>query len=205
MATTDLQGAPATLDPGISAPPSALAQPVEDSGGRLIVPSVGLDVPLGALSAVDGQITPPGFTSAYWVRNIGVSVADGAAGTVFVVMHALRDGGRGPGNYLTDVDAGTSTVAAGASIYLDGVEYRAIGWQALRKPLVAASPDIWASVPGRLQLITCLELPDGSPSRDNMIITATRVGRRRPKPPASTLGCLSGAALRTQPSADLRK
>ncbi|HEX4401972.1 MAG TPA: hypothetical protein VHZ98_11635 [Galbitalea sp.] len=94
------------------------------TGVTLNVPSVGLDVPLGALNAVDGEITPPGFTSAYWVRNLAVPASGGAARTVFVVMHSLR-GGVAPGNYLTNVQTQTSK----AIVKVAGIDYTVTGSQ----------------------------------------------------------------------------
>jgi hypothetical protein len=168
----DMRGNAVTLDPGAVPRPAESAEP--SIGQRLDVPSVGLDVPLGALSAVDGEITPPGFTSAYWVRNMGVPVSNGGAGTVFVVMHALRNGAIGPGNYLTNVSRGTSRVRDGAAVRVDGVEYRVTGSRLISKSTIASDSAVWAATPDRLLLITCLEHPDGSLSTENLVVTAMR-------------------------------
>src|SRR5699024_8173753 len=112
--TVDMHGDPAALDPGtMPAPAQTKAmRAVEATGHRFRVPSVGLDVPLGALTMVDKTITPPGITSAYRVRNLGVPLRKAARGTVFVAMHSLHDG-VGPGNYLIDEKAGTARVKPG--------------------------------------------------------------------------------------------
>lgn len=187
-AMRDMNGAPVALDPGAVAPPPASSDAVADTGSRLVVPSVGLDVPLGALDAVDGQITPPGFTSAYRVRNVGVPLADADHGTVYVVMHSLRGGGIGPGNYLTDVDTGRATVAQGATVSVAGVDYTVTGWQTVSKTALANDPGVWADAPGRLVLVTCLELPSGAPSVDNMVIVASRAGSTPAASPRTPTG-----------------
>ena len=151
------------------------AHATDASAGRFEAASVGLNVPLGALDAVDGSITPPGFASAYWVRNMGVSVADGDKGTVFVVMHSVRGGGVGPGNYLIDVQHQKAKVAVGSTIRVDDATYAVTGAEAVPKTNLAADQSVWANTPDRLVVITCLQLPSGGPSHDNMVITATRV------------------------------
>jgi hypothetical protein len=144
-------------------------------GGQFSVPAVGLDVPLTPLSAENGQISPPGYSSAYWITNMGVPLSQSAQGTVFVVMHSVRGGGVAPGNYLTDTGAGTSAVPDGSTIDVAGVAYRVTGWRTILKGGLATDAEVWADTPGRLVVITCLQYPDGSPSTDNMVITASRV------------------------------
>ncbi|MFT4231126.1 MAG: class F sortase, partial [Microbacterium sp.] len=144
----------------------------EDTGERFRVPSVGLDVPLDSMNAVDSVITPPGFTAAYRVRNLGVSLDHASEGTVYVAMHSLRDGAVGPGNYLIDVEAGTASVAVGTEIIVAGLEYRLTGSQKIAKDRLAASEAVWADVPGRLIVITCLQRPEGGPSLENVVLTA---------------------------------
>jgi hypothetical protein len=151
------------------------AKATDETGARFKVSSVGLDVPFGALNAVDGSITPPGFTSAYWVRNLGVSVENAAKGTVFVVMHSVRGGGTGPGNYLIDVDHRKAKVATGATITVGDLTYSVTGTEAIPKDDLADDREVWANTPDRLVIITCLQVPSGSPSVDNMVITATRI------------------------------
>jgi hypothetical protein len=172
----DMHGNPVQLDPGATPEPSASAR--ADDGGRLVVDSVGLDVPLGSLSEVNGSVVPPGFRSAYWVRNIGVPVRDAESGTIYVVMHALRNGGTGPGNYLTDIENQRSRVANGAVVVVDGVKFTVTGSQLILKNKIAQSAAVWKSTPGRLVLITCLEHPDGSPSTDNLVVTARLASAR---------------------------
>jgi len=169
--TLDLAGHPVQVD-GPAPAPSASATP---SGvGRFAAPSVGLDVPLGALSVVDDVVEPPGFTSAYWVRNLGVAPADAAHGTVFVAMHSLRGGGVGPGNALIDVAAGRPRIATGAAITVDDVRYRVTRTETVGKGDIHADAEVWANTPGRLVVITCLQRADGERSVSNVVVEAVR-------------------------------
>jgi hypothetical protein len=174
QASKDLRGQTVVLDPGETPEPAASAKAIRSIGTTVKVPSVGLDVPLGALNAVDGQITPPGFTSAYWVRNMGVPVSDGKSGTVFIVMHSLRGGGVAPGNYLTNVKTQTSKVKVGATVEVAEVMYTVTGSQLIDKKTIARNSSVWTNTPNRLLLITCLEHANGSASTDNLVITAKR-------------------------------
>jgi hypothetical protein len=176
-AEKDMHGNVVVAEAGSGLTPAVVAsmRPSSDTGSRFRVASVGLDVPLGALDETAGTISPPGFTSAYRVRNLGVAPADAADGTVFVVMHSLRGGGVGPGNYLIDVDAKKAKIAIGAAIEVAGVTYRVTGARSVSKTAITADRSVWADVPNRLVVITCLQRPKGGPSRDNVVITATRV------------------------------
>ena len=150
-------------------------QRADDSGhGRFEVPSVKLDVPLGALTEAEGAIKPPGFTSVYWVRNRGVGVHSADKGTVFVVTHSLRGGGVAPGNYLIDVRRGTSSLRPGAELIVDGIHYTLDETQPIPKSQIADDASVWANTPNRLVVITCLQVPAGTASVDNLVITATR-------------------------------
>ncbi|WP_460581589.1 class F sortase [Humibacter ginsengisoli] len=170
----DLKGNVVQLDPGDTPAPQVLQRmhAVTNTGSRFVVPSVGLDVPLGSLDVVDGEITPPGFTSAYRVDNLGVPLSRAGTGSVFVVMHSLRNGGVGPGNYLIDVDAETSRVRPGAVIRVGGLTYTVTGSKALKKSTVPADSSLWANTPGRLVVFTCLQVPAQTESVDNLVVFA---------------------------------
>lgn len=95
-APVDLEGNAVSLAPEDTPSEEVVTQMdvepgAEDEDG-LVVPSVDHAVPLGTLSAVDGEITPPGFTEAYWVRNLGVPVDEAEDGTVYLVTHSVQDG-----------------------------------------------------------------------------------------------------------------
>ncbi len=172
----DMRGHLVALDPSVTPIPASESRAVATGHGRLEVPSVDLDVPLGALDAVDGVITPPGFTSAYVVRNLGVPLSGNARGTTFVVMHSLRGGGVAPGNALVDVAGGTARVHAGDAIRVDGTTFTVTSSRLVARDRIATDSDVWADTPDRLLLITCLLRADGSPASDNLVVTAERRG-----------------------------
>ncbi|MCB9407616.1 MAG: class F sortase [Tetrasphaera sp.] len=169
----DMRGNRVTLDPGLVPVPPSKSRAIDSGQGRLIVPSVGLNVPLGALDEVDGEITPPGFTSAYLVRNLGTTIGKASSGTVYLVTHSLRGGAIGPGNYLIDVDRGTGSLAPGAIVEVSGLRYAITQSQSITKAQLPHAKTIWANTPGRLVLITCLQRSEGGPSIDNMVFTGT--------------------------------
>lgn len=175
---TDMRGNPVDLP----APSRAVEQRTnaisQVAGMTLRVPSAGLTVPLGALNEVDGVIDPPGFSSAYLVRNYGTQLDRAGLGTVFVVMHSCRGGAVCPGDYLTDLTAGTASVAMGADVYVGGLHYRVAGSETVYKPDVHADAALWADVPGRLVLLTCLQTPAQTASIDNLVVTAQLVTTR---------------------------
>ncbi|WP_235500758.1 class F sortase [Agreia sp. Leaf335] len=168
----DMNGKPVTYE--ADSAPKSEASAVPNGDGRLVVSSVGLDVPIGSLNAVEGIVSPPGFTSAYLIRNYGVTPKDSGLGTVYIVMHSLRNGGTGPGNYLIDVENEKAQVRRGDEIDVDGTKFRVTGSQRLSKDQLPSS-EIWSASPNTLVVITCLQRPDGQASTDNMVITAERV------------------------------
>jgi hypothetical protein len=176
-AQVDMRGNQVRLEPGVA--PSAVVvarmKVTLSTGQRFAVPSVGLDVPLGALTAVDNSITPPGFTSAYLIRNFGTTTSAPAAGTVYVVTHSIRGGGVAPGNYLADIHTQQSRVKPGATLDVAGVLYRVTASETVAKTALPTDGTVWANLPNRLVVITCLEKADGTPSTDNLVLFATRI------------------------------
>ncbi|MFD7643402.1 class F sortase [Kitasatospora sp. NPDC059795] len=172
-AGVDMNGRPVQLDPGGGlAPQQRQQQDAKPEGaGRFVVPSVGLDVPLGTMNEVAGSVVPPGFASAFLIVNLGAPTSP-ATGTVYVAMHSLRWGAVGPGNYLFAPETGTSKVAPGAAVFAGGVRYVVDGATAVPKAELPDADAIWADVPGRLVVLTCLERPDNSPAVDNFVIVA---------------------------------
>lgn len=171
-ALTDMSGQRVALDPEDLPAKNQDAAPA--GNGRFQIPSVGLDVPVGALNDVAGEITPPGFTSVYWVRNRGVPISRADRGTVFLVTHSLRGGGKAPGNFLIDIKNGKAAIPTGTTVVVDGVHYTVDGSGPIGKPQLAGDTAVWANTPNRLVIITCLQVPANTESVDNMIITAVR-------------------------------
>jgi len=168
----DMNGHDVALDPGVELAPQDTV--TTDTGQRFRVPSVGLDVDLKTITPTDGQVTPPGFTSAYEIRSIGTTPSHPEAGTVYVVAHALRNGGTAPGNYLTDIRRQRSRLGPGTIVTVAGVDYAVTGARNVPKSVLAEDAATWTNTPNRLVVITCLERADGSPATHNTVITATR-------------------------------
>lgn len=166
----DLAGNDVTLDPRVTSPPGSNA--IEDTGERFRVPSVELNVPLGEVSEVNGEITPPGFGSVYIVRNRGVGLAVAEQGTVYAVTHSVRGGGMAPGNALIDVRNEAAGVDVGAVIEIGDRRYEITESQRITKEGLPTAPGLWEEIPGRLVVITCLQKPQGGPSEDNIVVIA---------------------------------
>lgn len=172
---TDMTGRQVALDPGTLPAPKVVKQmhAVADTGTRFRVPAVGLDVPVGQISVADKQLTPPGFTSVYAVRNLGTTAATPKNGTVYLVTHSLRGGGKAPGNYLTDVTGQKAAVSKGEAVFVGSTEYTITTTQLVAKTDIGAQNTLWTDTPNRLVVITCLEKPSGAPSTDNLVVYAT--------------------------------
>ena len=171
--TTDLEGRPVHITSGAPTPEQITRMNVQPTGERFIVPAVGLNVPLSALNDVDNTITPPGFTSAYLIRNLGVPLTKASQGTVFIAMHSVRGGGTGPGNALINVASGTARVHTGNLIRVGPLTYTITGWDTETKTQVPRDTTLWANTPNRLIILTCMQLPTNTESTHNLIITAT--------------------------------
>jgi hypothetical protein len=167
----DLDGRAVRADAGST--PRAEASARTSIGVRLTVPAVGLDVPVGAISSVAGVVTPPGFRSAYWVRDRGAPLDRPERGTVVVVMHALGGGGRGPGNAMVGGD-GSVRVHAGDEIRVGDHRYRVTGSHTVRKSHLDADA-LWRDEPGRLLVVTCLPRASGGAATRNVLVSAALV------------------------------
>jgi len=155
---------------------AADAQP--DVGQRFKVPSVSLDVPLGSVNQVNGLINPPGFTSVYWVKNMGVSLANADKGTVYVVTHAVKAPGEAPGDYMIDQTTTTVKLKQGDEIDVGDRKYTVDSSMTVSKDELGSQTALWAGTPGMLVLITCMQgglyLPNGH-SATNVVIIGTLV------------------------------
>lgn len=165
----------AEIDSRIAEPPTSdevVEMDIAPLDGDFVVEAAGLAMPLEEMSVVDDVINPPGFDSAYVVRDY----ADpGDADQMSVVaLHSLS-GGDAPGNKLIDVDEATATVDRGQMIEIQGHNYEITRAFAQGKDAAAADDGVWEDKPGKLLVFTCLQKPDGSPSTDNVIIEASLV------------------------------
>jgi len=149
------------------------ADMVVDSGGEgFRIPSVGLDIPLGAINEVDGVMNPANFVSAFWIRNRGVSVENASQGTVYIVAHSTRFG-KAPGNLIQSNEQ--SLVKEGDTIWVDAAEYRVTGWQTSPQGQIGNIEELWANTPGMLVFVTCVLRNDHATPTDNLIITGQLV------------------------------
>ena len=174
---TDMAGNKVVPDDPSAQDPSYIenAAVKEDVGVRFKIPSVDLDVPLGEVNQVDGLINPPGFTSVYRVRNMGVTLTDAAKGTVYAVTHSLRAPGKAPGNFVIDIPSGTVTVKNGSEIDVGDLKYTAVSSEIVAKTDLSAQANLWANTPGMLVFITCLQYEStagyvNGHSPDNVVI-----------------------------------
>ena len=160
------------------------ADPTPDVGVRFKIPSVNLDVPLGEATVVNNVIDPPGFSSVFKLRNLGVSLDKAATGPVYVAAHSLRSPGRAPGNYVineADGTNGTVAVKDGAEIDVGDLVYSVVSSRTIDKNDLSSQSDLWANTPGMLVFITCLQstTADGYLSnghaKDNAIIVGQLV------------------------------
>ncbi|MCL2317259.1 MAG: class F sortase [Actinomycetia bacterium] len=183
--TVDLEGNPVIPDDpevfessyqsAASAVPEITPTPGKP-GLRFKVPSQGMNVSLGAVNEVNGSINPPGYTSAYWVRNRGVGLDKAASGTVYIAMHSVRANyGKAPGNFLIDVPNQTTSLHRGDEILVGDLTYVMTESRNIDKPELAAQADIWDDTPGELIIITCLQNREHTPSTMNLVIFATLV------------------------------
>jgi len=146
-------------DPSLNDPAFVQAADAKpDLGLRFKIPSVSLDVALGSVNQVDGTLNPPGFTSAFLVKNLGVgtSLANADKGTVYVVTHSLRAPGRAPGNYVTD-SSGAIVVKNGAEIDVGDRVYSVVSSESVLKENLGLQTNLWANTPNMLVFVTCLE------------------------------------------------
>lgn len=169
----DMDGNVVSIDVGADLSSTAIEAmdiQVAPTGPHMVMAATGLDVPLGEVSAFQGQITPPSFTSAFRVRGAGVDLAHADQGTVFVVMHSVA-GGRAPGNYLLDPDTLDPKVSVGMEIEAGPDTYTVTGVHQAAKDELASASEVWANTPGRLVVITCVQRASGE-SVNNLIVEA---------------------------------
>ncbi|MFD8769435.1 sigma-70 family RNA polymerase sigma factor [Microbacterium oxydans] len=172
-ATMDGAPAPSSTPTSVATAPSSGA--IDDIGERFRIPSIGLDVPVGAVSEVDGQITPPGFDSVYLVRNRGVALNEAETGTVYIVTHSRPGPEAAPGDALVDLDRGASTVDRGALVEIGDRRYEVTDSSILPATDLPSDDALWEPVPRRLVIITSLQNPDGTPAVDNLVLVAQLV------------------------------
>ncbi len=165
-------------DPPEAAPTSAPAAHFTPfSAVHLLIPAVGLDLPLLGHTPRNGVINPPTLTAGYWIEPYGepVPAADQADNTLYVAAHSAGRGDDGFDPLLTD-DHGGSRLAAGDVVSVrtpEGtVDYTVERTQRYAKDELPAADEVWESSPGRLVLITCFQRADRRDPTENLVVFA---------------------------------
>jgi len=174
-ALLDLEGNIVVPDDADATSPAFLeaADMVQDDGGAgFSIPSVGLHVPLGSINEVNGVMNPPNFTSAFWIRNRGVSVDNADQGTVYIVAHSVQ-WGKAPGNYLQDKEQ--ILVKNGDYVEVNGRTYEITNVELILKTEIGSHEDLWANTPGMLVFVTCLQRNDHAASTNNLVVVGQLV------------------------------
>ena len=155
--------------------PAPLRTPSSDKHVR--ISSVGIDLPLLALTPKRGVIDPPTLTAAYWIEPYGhpVAAADQAFNTLYIAAHSDGSGVNGFDPLLSP-DHRSGAVTAGDVIEVSTtkgtVRYTVERTQRYGKNALAAADDVWQAHPGRLVLITCFQHTDGRPTTENFVVFA---------------------------------
>ena len=145
------------------------AQMVVDTGGDgFQIPILDINVPLGAVNAVNGVMNPPNFQNAFWVRNMGVSLDNAGSGTVYVVAHSTRYG-VAPGNLVQKAEQ--VLLKPGDPIKVDNRTYRFVSSMTMPQGELGSYTDLWDETkPNRLVFVTCLLRNDGAAPTDNLVL-----------------------------------
>jgi hypothetical protein len=178
--TATATSGPRAEAPGTAAP-SPAARYTPSSDVRLVVPSLGMDLPLLPMTPSGDTINPPLLTAGYWIEPYGSPVGDAAeaTNTLYVAAHSAGHGDDGFDPLIADDGTG-STLASG-----DVVEVRTptgtvrYAVQSTRRYAKVALPDadeVWEVSPGRLVLITCFQRADGRKATENLVVVAQAQG-----------------------------
>jgi len=131
---------------------------VSNIGKRFKAPSVGLDVPLGAMNEVNGMVRPTNFTNAFTIRNkgIGEDLKKSDKGTLYVAMHATDVGAIAPGNFLVDNDTRSNRLQEGDTVDVGGQKYKITEYRREGKDVIAQDKEVWNDkIKGKLIILTC--------------------------------------------------
>ena len=156
-------------------PTAGAALPTPSSDVHVVVPSVGMDLPVLPLTPRGGAINPPTLTAAYWIEPYGdpVGAAGDADNTLYLAAHSTNTGKYGF-DPLLDSD-GDSTLGAGDVVEVSTpggtVAYTVERTERYDKDELADAAEVWEAVPGRLVLITCTQ-EDGGRSTENLVVVA---------------------------------
>lgn len=154
---------------------SESTEPAADD--RLVIPSVGLDVPL-RVEKIGRSLTidPPSLTDA-WEETTGGSFFPGqdGDGTLLVAMHASNQV-EAPGNKVSTAD-GQIAVRVGDQVQVRDETYVVTKTTTIGKSEWSGLREGWDSVEGRLLLVTCLppQQVGEFTASENVVIVGERV------------------------------
>ncbi|MCL6424394.1 class F sortase [Brachybacterium sp. JHP9] len=147
---------------------------VQPSGLRMEVPAAGIFAEMRSMHSYLGEdgvkiLNPPTSEHPYWVRDWADPV-DGT-GMVVVATHSVRGLPEIPGSRLIDIDAGRSTLSPGDVILIGDRRFEVTVVHEELKGDLAGDQEIWADIPGKLLIVTCLQRSAGK-SQKNIVIEA---------------------------------
>ncbi len=160
-----------------TASPSPAASFTPSSDVRLVIPSVGLDLPLLPLTPSGGTIDPPLLTAGYWIEPYGAPVGDAAeaTNTLYVAAHSAGSGDDGFDPLIAGGGAGT-TLASGDVVEVrtptGTVRYTVQSTHRYGKDALPGTDEVWQVAPGRLVLVTCFQRADGREATENLVVVA---------------------------------
>ena len=168
--------APAAGVPAAGTAAHRAAGSTPSSPVHVVVPAVGVDLPVLPLTPRRGVIDPPLLTAAYWITGYGAPVGspDQARNTLYLAAHSAGRGSAGFDPLAGDA-RGRGAVGPGDRIDVatatGTVSYTVQRTAEYDKDALPRASDVWQDVPGRLVLITCRY--DGGRSTRNLVVFAS--------------------------------
>jgi hypothetical protein len=162
--------------PGTTSP-SPVARYTPSSDVRLVIPSVGVDLPLLPMTPSGGTIDPPLLTAGYWIEPYGVPVGDAAeaSNTLYVAAHSAGHGDDGFDPLIAG-DGADSTLGSGDVVEVrtpsGTVRYSVQSTHRYGKDELPGADEVWEVSPGRLVLVTCFQRADGREATENLVVVA---------------------------------
>lgn len=178
-ATTSAEPAPvsASASPTNTHQFTTAAPRTLSSSTHLVVPSVGLDVPVLPLTPEKGVIDPPTQHEGYWIEPYGRPVGPGEAtdNTLYIAGHSWSKGSAAF-NPLMGQNSKKHSIAVGDVVQVQTAagttSYTVTSAEHHAKSELAAATDVWAVSPGRLVLLTCALDVKGRDTDDNLVVVA---------------------------------
>jgi hypothetical protein len=161
--------------------PSPVARYTPSSDVRLVIPAVGMDLPLLPMTPSGGTIDPPLLTAGYWIEPYGAPVGDAAeaTNTLYIAAHSAGHGDDGFDPLIAGAGA-DSTLATGDVVEVrtprGTVRYAVQSTHRYGKEELPDADEVWQVSPGRLVLVTCFQRADGREATENLVVVAEATG-----------------------------